>query len=175
MRKFLLLYIMGILLPACFLWGCGKKTSETAAVASAEKEEKNATENKKSKEKKGELSEKEKRRLTKGDLYVEAGELTGYASDFSLIYEEESEEMVYSLKMPQIPESDDAYLYLFALSCYEKEETLGGRPAAFSPKGTECEVSFSYEEEYLFQQFVPALLLEGKYVPVGKNEDRNNG
>lgn len=167
MRKFLLLYIMGILLPACFLWGCGKKTSETAAVASAEKEEKNATENKKSKEKKGELSEKEKRRLTKGDLYVEAGELTGYASDFSLIYEEESEEMVYSLKMPQIPESDDAYLYLFALSCYEKEETLGGRPAAFSPKGTECEVSFSYEEEYLFQQFVPALLLEGKYVPVG--------
>ncbi|WP_160559529.1 DUF5722 domain-containing protein [Parablautia muri] len=136
-------------------------------VANVEKKEEDASKDKTDKGKKTALSEGEKRRLTRGDLYVEAGELAGYASDFSLSYDAESEQMIYSLKMPQIPESDDAYLYLFALSCYENEETPGGYPAAFGPKGTECQISFSYEEEYLFQQFVPALLLEGKYVPVG--------
>lgn len=167
MKKILLLFMMGVLWPACLLCGCGRKVSESVEVANVEKKEEDTSKNKSEKGKKSELSEGEKRRLTRGDLYVEAGELSGYASDFSLVYDAEAEQMIYSLKMPQIPESDDAYLYLFALSCYENEETPGGQPAAFGPKGTQCQISFSYEEEYLFQQFVPALLLEGKYVPVG--------
>ena len=167
-KKILLLFMMGALLPGCFLGGCGNKKDravETVKVEESKKE--NTSKEKTEKEKKTGLSEKEKRRLTRGDLYVEAGELTGYASDFSLVYDEESEEMKYCLAMPQIPESDDAYLYLFARSCYEDEETLGGTPAAFGPKGTDCEIAFAYKEEYLFQQFIPALLLEGKYVSVG--------
>lgn len=167
MMKKILLYMIGLLLPVCFLGGCGAKVSESVEVANVEKKEESSSKDKAGKGKKNELSEKEKRRLTRGDLYVEADKLADYASDLSFVYDEKSEQLNYFLTMPQIPESDDAYLYLFALSCYENEEMLGGMPAAFAPKGTECEILFSYEEEYLFKRFVPALLLEGRYVPVG--------
>ena len=100
-KKILLLFMMGALLPGCFLGGCGNKKDravETVKVEESKKE--NTSKEKTEKEKKTGLSEKEKRRLTRGDLYVEAGELTGYASDFSLVYDEESEEMKYCLAMP---------------------------------------------------------------------------
>lgn len=112
-----------------------------------------------------ELSEEELEALAHGEIRLNAKELAEYISDCSLRYEEMQGQMTYSLSMPQIPESDDAYLYLFASRCYE--EKLSGEPAAFGLKGRKCEVSIPYEKEYLFKQFIPALLVDGKYVPLG--------
>ncbi len=68
--------------------------------------------------------------------------------------------------MPQIPGSDDAYLYLFHEACYN-DGVLSGEPVAFQAKRRYWKIRFSYEEEYLFDQFVPALLVDGEYVPIG--------
>lgn len=156
MRKSFMLLVASVLLPTVLLYGCkgvnGKEAVETGNV-----EESNTL-----------SKEEEMRRLTQGDVHLEAEKLADYASDFDLEYDAASDQMVYSLTMPQIPESDDAYLYLFARECYENMETLSGQPAAYGLKGTECEISFPYEETYLFEQFIPALLLDGKYVSVGE-------
>ncbi len=170
MKKILLFFMAGFFLPACLLGGCGKKTSETVKVVKEVEEKETVSENTAKKKDNTQLTKKEKERLTRGDIHVETGELETYGSDFLLAYEKEEEQMVYTLAMPQIPESDDPYLYLLTRACYEDEngEMPDKKPVAFGPKGTECEICFPYEEEYLFEQFVPALLVEGNYVPVGE-------
>lgn len=155
MKKGFRLFVVSMLLSAVFLYGCGEKPAggeRSAEEALADLERQRA---------------EELERLTQGDVHMDAGELAEYASDFMLVYEKGSEQMVYSLVMPQIPESDDAYLYLFARECCEEEAKLSGESAASGLKGTECEVSFAYEEEYLFEQFIPALLMDGNYVSLG--------
>lgn len=89
-------------------------------------------------------------------------------SALALIDEENPEQMVYSLAMSRIPESDDDRLYLFAAESFEDEEVLSGKPVAVWKKEKKSQVSFPYEEEYLFRQFIPALLENGKYVAVAK-------
>lgn len=106
-------------------------------------------------------------RLTRGEVQLSASKLEDYASQATLYYKNDTEKLEYSMVMPQIPASDDAYLYLFQQACYE-DGTLSGEPVAFNAKRRYWKVRFSYEEECLFDQFVPALLIDGVYVPVGE-------
>ena len=156
MRKAFLLLSVSMLLPAGLLYGCGSG-KEAVETGNIEEKEDSAL-----------SMEKELERLTRGDVCLDAEKLENYASGFALCYEDVSEQMVYSLEMPQIPQSDDAYLYLFAMECYEDVQTLAGEPAASGLKGTDCEICFPYEEEYLFEQFIPALQIDGKYVSLGE-------
>ena len=39
-------------------------------------------------------------------------------------------------------------------------------PVTSSEKATTCHLTWEYEEGQLFQEFVPALLVEGEYVPI---------
>lgn len=105
-------------------------------------------------------------KLTRGNLTLEEEKLADYGQDALLIYDETQKQMVYSLTLPDIPQSDDAYVYLFGIACYKDEDRLYGKPVAFCDKGNECQINFTYEEEDLFQLFVPALLVNGKYVPL---------
>lgn len=104
----------------------------------------------------------------KSEVSLKAGEPIEYALGQAVLSEEEPDKIVYSLTMPMIPESDDTAIYLFAKECYESTENLEGEPIASCRKGRQCEISIDYEESYLFAQFIPALLLNGKYVPIGK-------
>lgn len=106
-------------------------------------------------------------RLTRGEVKLSVSKLEDYASQAALYYKNDTEKLEYSMVMPQIPASDDAYLYLFQQACYE-DGTLSGEPVAVNAKRRYWKVRFSYEEEYLFDQFVPALLIDGVYVPVGE-------
>lgn len=148
------LYILlatGLFVPMCLMYGCGQSVPvDTDAVETV----------------KAESEEEKLERLTVGDVHLSAGQLAGFATDINLRYDESARSLVYTLAMPQIPESDDAYLYLFALGCYEDESELSGEPAASGHKDTECEIEFSYEKEYLFERFVPTLLMDGEYVPL---------
>lgn len=105
-------------------------------------------------------------RLTRGDVELSAAKLEDYASSAALYYEDSTEKLEYSMVMPQVPASDDAYLYLFHTACYEDGE-LSGEPVAFQAKRRNWKIRFAYREDYLFDLFVPALLLDGEYVPVG--------
>ena len=152
------LYILlaaGLIMSVCFLHGCSASVpTEGDAVETGNMEV--------------ESEEEKLERLTEGDVHLDAAQLMDFASDTVLQFDETQESLVYTLAMPQIPESDDAYLYLFALECYEDEGELPGEPAASGLKGTACEVTFPYEEDFLFERFVPTLLLDGKYVPLAK-------
>lgn len=148
-----ILLAVGLLAPMCLLYGCGESVpvvTDTAEPVHVESEEEKLE------------------RLTEGEVRLSAGQLADYAVDTDFRYDEASETLVYSFTMPQIPGSDDAYLYLFGLECYEADGVLSGDPVASGLKGAECEIVFSYEDGYLFERFVPALLLNGKYVPLAQ-------
>ena len=151
--------ITGVMIPATILSGCGRRTLTDKEVAETVATVETAEEI-------VELQHEKLEKLARGDVHVGKKELAEYAFDTSLTYEKTTDQMNYSLKMPKIPESDDAYLYLFALECYEEEDGLLKEPVALSLKGTECEISFTYEELFRFEQFIPGLLVDGEYVPV---------
>lgn len=154
MHKKVLLLLMMVFLPAVLLWGCGKKMpdgKETLGIQVELDEDKMDFDD-----------------LARGEVEIEVQDLADYASGKALLNEQAPEQMEYFLEMPQIPESDDTYLYLFAVECYEDRETLSGKPIAAWIKKRVSEVAFSYKEGYLFKQFIPALLIDEKYVPIGK-------
>lgn len=151
-RRSLIALLAGILVPV-LLCGCG----EEVPVSSERVETEGAIVP-------GEEFDAE--RLTRGEVELGASKLEGYATKAALYYEDSTEELEYSVEMPQIPASDDAYFYLFHAACYE-DGVLSGEPVAQNAKRRYWKVSFSYQKEYLFDQFIPALLLDGEYVPLG--------
>ena len=164
-RKRLLFLSAGMVLLAGLLYGCGEQVPAGGEnVITGNREE---TGEAKGEEDKAQLEEVELEQLARGEVQMSVKDLADYASGTAMLDEDAPEQMVYSLEMPQIPESDDAYLYLFATESYEDTEKVSGEPVAVWKKGRTSEVSFDYEEEYLFKLFVPTLLIKGKYVPVG--------
>lgn len=151
-RRSLIALLAGILVPV-LLCGCG----EEVPVSSERIETEGAIVP-------GEEFDAE--RLTRGEVELGASKLEGYATKAALYYEDSTEELEYSVEMPQIPASDDAYFYLFHAACYE-DGVLSGEPVAQNAKRRYWKVRFSYQKEYLFDQFIPALLLDGEYVPLG--------
>ncbi len=149
-------YIMCCLFPILIFCGCNGATQNTAVKASVDAKEAE-------RQKKEELE-----RLTKGDLFIEPQNLTDYASDIVFAYDEQLQQLVYSFTMEQIPQSDDAYVYLFAKESFDTGSYLYGEPVSTALKGYECQLTFSFINEHLFARFIPALLLDGKYVPLGE-------
>lgn len=160
MKKRILLLYIGVALLMGLMCGCGANVPAGG--------EKVVTETVDEKESGTQSEEAVLEQLARGDIQVSEEELAGYGCGTALIDEEEPEQMVYSLVMPQVPESDDAYFYLFTAECYEDKQEFSGEPAAVWKKGKESEVSFDYKEAYLFKQFIPALLVGGRYVPAGR-------
>lgn len=120
------------------------------------------------KEEEDRVQEDEEQKLVDGEVSLKQWEIAEYAVGRASLDEKEPDKIVYSLTMPLIPKSDDADVYLFAKECYEDTVSLTGNPIASCSKGRQCEISVDYEKSYLFTQFIPALMLNGKYTPVGK-------
>lgn len=107
--------------------------------------------------------------LTEGNVVLSDLQLSSYGSNTSCLVEEDKETVSLNLSMPDIPKSDDSMIYLFAFEIYETCDFSDGfdrKPIASVQKSTDSELQWSYESGNLFQQFVPALLLDGKYVPI---------
>lgn len=108
--------------------------------------------------------------LTAGESILSAEELFDFAMDVSLVYEAETKKLRFSLDMPLIPASDDAYLYLFAAEEWEEDaEALQQEPVTRARKARAWETAFPYRETYLFSRFIPALKIDENFVQLGKS------
>lgn len=163
-----LLVCLGVLLSGIGLYSC-HRTRAVSAEVSEDREDASEESLEEAAEEEVDLLA-----LAQGDIDIRPGALKDFAHNMDLHYERESGQLVYTLTLPQIPKSDDAYLYLFERACYEEENGFHGEPAAKKLKGTTCELSFPYEKKYLFEKLIPALLINGQYVPVGKGTFLSN-
>ena len=97
-------------------------------------------------------------------------ELSDYAMDVDFAYDVELKKLRYSLTMPLIPSSDDAYLYLFRADAWEEDEdALEKEPVTRGRKDREWETAFPYRDAYLYERFIPAVKMDGNYVQVGRS------
>ena len=150
------LLLLGVLLTTVFLGGCGDTAQQTSGTDTAQES--------------GTAQSAELSQLTAGETSLSDEELAEYAMDVSLTYDAQQRQMRYTMQMPLIPSSDDAYLYLFAADSWEEDaDVLSGEPVTRGRKGRMWETQFPYRDVYLFQRFIPALRVDGDYVQVGKS------
>lgn len=150
------LLLMGIFLSLSLLWGCGEESAPASAPVGQEENALTQVER--------ELSE-----LTAGETSLTAEELTDYAMDVALQYDTEEKKLRYTLTMPLIPSSDDAYLYLFRAETWEEDAAaLAKEPVTRGRKDKEWEITFPYREVYLYERLIPAVKMEGNFVQVGR-------
>lgn len=153
------LLLLGVGIMAALLGGCGNEAQPVDAPAREETAEDTEAVRK----------EKDLTELTVGETSLSADELSDYAMDVSLLYDAEQKKLRYSLEMPLIPGSDDGYLYLFQADSWEEDgDALKREPVTRGRKDREWETTFSYQDDYLFKRFIPALRMDGNYVQVGK-------
>ena len=153
------LLLLGVGIMAALLGGCGEE-AQTVDAPAAEKTAEDTVAARK---------EKELTELTMGETSLSLEELSDYAMDVSLVYDTEGQKLRYSLDMPLIPGSDDAYLYLFQADSWEgDEEALQREPVTRGRKDRDWETSFPYRDIYLFKRFIPALRVDGNYVQIGQ-------
>lgn len=157
--------LTGICLAFVLLYGCG----EEAAPASAPSGQEAVTENA------AEQREKELSELTAGETSLSVDELSDYALDVDLVYDAEMKKLRYTLTMPLIPSSDDAYLYLFRADTWEEDaDALEKEPVTRGRKDREWEIGFPYRDSYLYERFIPAVKMDGNYVQVGRSVYMSN-
>lgn len=181
--------LAGVFLIAFLICGCGKqmpvsgeranqnepqKEQAEAGEDRAQEEDRMQEENGTQEENDTQEDEKNARELAEGEVSLKQWELTEYATGQAALDEKEPDKIVYLLTMPLIPKSDDTDVYLFAKECYEDTGNLTGEPIASCRKGRRCEISVDYEKRYLFTRFIPALMINGKYMRVGKGVYLNN-
>lgn len=153
------LLLLGIAIMAALLTGCGDEAQPVDAPVSEETAEGTEEAQK----------EKDLAELTVGETSLSLDELSDYAMDVSLLYDTEQKKLRYSLEMPLIPNSDDAYLYLFQADSWEEDaEALKREPVTRGRKDRDWETTFPYQNVYLFKRFIPALRIDGSYVQVGQ-------
>lgn len=112
-----------------------------------------------------------KKELTEGNVTLSPKQLSSYGTITDCSFKEDKETLSLRLTLPDIPGSDDALIYLFAFETYEtydNSQYFDRKPIASAEKSANCELTWTYGEGQLFQQFVPALLLKEKYVPLSE-------
>lgn len=110
-------------------------------------------------------------KLTEGNVALSAAQLASYADVRECLVRDDKETVGLSLSLPDIPRSDDSMIYLFAFELYEDgtfPDDFEGEPIASTKKAAHCEMQWAYDSSQLFKQFVPALLMEGRYVPLSE-------
>lgn len=155
---------LGILL---FLSGCNHEEAAVSQSALVESDAEKQPANSETKEVK--TKEEIEQELTKGNVSLSPKRLADYGKITDCIFQSDLETLTLYLTLPDIPGSDDAFIYLFAFDTYEScdsSDDFDREPVTAVEKSTNCEINWTYREGQLFQQFVPALLLNGKYVPL---------
>ena len=104
---------------------------------------------------------------TTGEIPFVASQAADYTSDVHCLYDADRAGYVFQARMKQIPQSDDANVYLFALRTWEKE--ISGEPVSIMKKGHTMETVLPAgpdTQALLYSRFVPALLIDGSYVAI---------
>lgn len=153
-----------------FFSGCSRKEPALSQTVSGNTISENQTDkNAQDAENSAEGESFTEKELTEGNITLSPRQLSSYGKITDCSFKEDKETLSLSLTLPDIPGSDDALIYLFAFETYETYDNshcFDREPIASAEKSTSCELTWTYGEGQLFQQFVPALLLNGKYVPL---------
>ena len=174
-NHFLLTYNKFRIVVICLLFislfpafaGCGRKVPAASAVSSDAETVSGSDLFDAEAAKRKEQEEKERlQKLAKGNVTLSGKELAGYGSITGCTVHNNKSQVELTLSLPDLPRSDDAYIYLFAFETYDSEHLFTGAPLLKTEKAAVCHFIFPYREEYLFQELVPALLLNGSYVPL---------
>ena len=160
--------IIILLLFLCILFcSCGKAkpaSSESALDAARAKEaERNAE---REKEEQEEAQREHHKKLAEGNVELSEYQFPSYGTISGCCFQSDQKHITLDLEIPDIPKSDDAFIYLFAFETYDSDHKFDSMPVTSSEKATTCHLTWEYEEGQLFQEFVPALLVEGEYVPI---------
>lgn len=156
-----LVVLLAGLLSVC---GCGEQKTALLQAAAAGEETEGET------EEETESAEERRERLTLGNVVIPLEMLPSYGKDAVCSFADDGR-MKLTLTLPDIPASEDAMVYVFALEpCADTQdpETYHRRPLAKAEKAADCAVEWEYEEEQLFCQFVPALRINGRYTPLSE-------
>ena len=147
--KFIIAAVLAVLFLSCGLFGCGQARTVSSRSSVGERFNRDA-------------------RLTAGNVSVSERDLATYGKITDCSLKEDGTARL-ALNMPGIPGSDDPMIYLFAFDLWEScvfPEDFDREPLTSVKKAEKSELKWDYEKEQLFCQFVPALLREGKYVPL---------
>ena len=156
-------------LPVYFC-GCKKNYAAVSQISSEETTDTKNDENKQS-------VEQRKKVLTEGNVVLSKKQLTAYGQITDCSLQSDKKNLSLTLTLPDIPKSDDPLIYLFAFEPYESYEDPDSFlriPVASAEKSTNCVFKWAYRRNQLFYQFVPALLLNGEYVPLSVSSYINN-
>jgi len=153
-----LLLLLSLLLTCC-LTGCGKKIPASAGQVESGAGASQGMEN-------GADTKNVEKAGASSYVTLTKDQLDGYASLLSCTLREDRATVALSLHLPALPASDDNSVYVFAFDTYEDPRDFHAQPLARADKATDCLIEWPYREEQLFQQFVPALLLDGEYIPI---------
>lgn len=93
-------------------------------------------------------------------------QLATYGAVCSCTINDDRKHVEMSLSLPQIPASDDDQIYIFSFETYEDEHDFHKEPIGNAKKSKDCVITWPYADGHLYQEFVPAVLLHGEYVPV---------
>lgn len=150
------LLFLNLTISLLFLWGCSASNRNVPANVNAE----------------GILSNDG----TDDQILVELDKeaLSNYASITNCSYTKKDAQLSLTVSLPEIPHSDDSLLYLFAFEIYDKENDFSKEPVASMEKAIHCTFQLPYKQSFLFQFFVPAVLLDGEYVPVSSGRYISN-
>ncbi len=108
-------------------------------------------------------------KLTEGTVSLSASQLSSYGKVTDCLFQDDKKTLCLTLHMPAIPKSDDPMIYLFAFDLCETcsfSDDFNRKPVASTRKAANSELKWTCQGRQLFQQFVPALLLNGNYVPL---------
>lgn len=115
--------------------------------------------------------------LVNGTVTLTADQLSSYGTISDCLFLDDKKTLTLSLSLPDIPKSDDEYVYLFAFDSNETDQdilSIHEKPITRIEKSTSCEFQWQYHAEQLFQYFVPALLLEDEFVALSNGYYINN-
>lgn len=162
-NKFTLSIFFLSLCISFLLTGCGQKSEVSSESISAISEEaKRAEEN----EEREQAERERHKKLAEGNVELSKYQIPTYGNVTGCCFQSDKQHVTLDLEIPDIPQSDDAFIYLFAFETYDSEHNMNTVPITSSEKATTCHLTWEYQEEQLFQEFVPALLVGGEYIPL---------
>lgn len=113
--------------------------------------------------------------LTEGTVSLTKETIQSFVNPSFCRYSTSDDSVHFAYDMPEIPKSDDAYIYLFGFECFEESdinliledtESFSKEPIAFDLKNTNGEITFPFEERCLFYQYVPTIKISNRYYPL---------
>ena len=97
-----------------------------------------------------------------------------YLSDIYCGFSNHGALFLYEASFDKAPESDDNLVYIFAFEMYEDETDFSKGPLTTMEKAHSMRAELDPDYYQLFEQFIPALLVDGEYVPIAEGRYADN-